>query len=427
MLSSGLRWRGGWLLCLLLIVSFAAKTAFRVLINHDSDYWHSGYSFYFQMADNYLRTGSFYIGDSDSPLHGFYAVRPPLYPLLIATVCNLTDYSATAFVFVEALISTITVALIYGVTLRLAPPPAAFLAAGLYAFYPYSFCHDTQLQDTVLNNTVSLAAVACIVCALDRQKGYLFFVAGLLAGAAILTRPPQSVAALFLLGLILWLLRHEWKRAFRFAGAFGLGTLLLVGPWLIRNKLVVDHFTLTSETGNCLACGNNPYTFEYYPYRGSIDESWATFHENMPEDKRRGLARVEDDEFAADAWYRREALDYIQEHPWETIGHGFYKIAVNFLGILSPSQGTVKNTVYTMSYWILTLLALVGLPYVRRTSFFKVFVVLVLAHMAVSFVFWAHTSHRSWLDPLFAIPAGIGMAALVRRCVERFSGSVAVP
>jgi hypothetical protein len=41
--------------------------------------------------------------------------------------------------------------------------------------------------------------------------------------------------------------------------------------------------------------------------------------------------------------------------------------------------------------------------------------VLLLAQVLISFAFWAHTSHRSWLDPLFAVPAGIGLAAILLR------------
>ena len=246
-------WRAGRLLFLLLALSFAGKAAFRLVVFHNPNYWESGYSLYFDLADTFLRTGSFYEVDPDSSATGYRAFSKPLYPLLIAAVCKLTHYSGEAFVLVEALISTLTVVLVYAITVRLAPPPAAFLSALLYAFYPYAFYHDTQLQENVLWNALALATVACLLAAIDGKRGYLFFLAGTLAGGTIATRVSHSTATLFLLGLILFVFRHERKLACRFAGAFSLGTLVLVGPWLVRNKLVVDHFTLTSETGFALA------------------------------------------------------------------------------------------------------------------------------------------------------------------------------
>jgi 4-amino-4-deoxy-L-arabinose transferase-like glycosyltransferase len=418
-------WRTSWPLLTLLLLSFAGKVALRLVVLRDPDYWDSGYSNYFSMAENYLRTGTVFMGDPDSDVGRYYAFRPPLYPLLIAAVCVTTQYSADAFVVCEALISTMTVALVYWITARLARPPAPLLSALIYAFYPYSFYHDTQLQESVLYNGLSLAAATCFLVALDGKKGRGFVVAGLVSGAAVLTRVSHMAPTLFLAGALLLVFRQEPRRACRFTLAFALGTLVLLGPWFIRNKLVAGRFAVTSETGFALARAHNAYTFRYYPYRASIDRSWGAFHENLDEDRRQALARVADDEFATGRWYARQAVDYIRAHPWETVWHGFYKAAVNFLGILSPLQEPLKNWVYTISYWVLTLLALRGLPRLRGASFFKVFLAMVLAQLAVSFVFWAHTSHRSFLDPLFAIPAGVGLTTLVpsELCADRSSSA----
>jgi 4-amino-4-deoxy-L-arabinose transferase-like glycosyltransferase len=401
------------LLLALLVVSFAGKVLLRLVVLRDPDYWRSGYSFYFEMAENYLRSGHFYLGDPGPQGGAYYAYRPPLYPLLIAGVCRLTNYSAGAFVVCEALISTATAALVYWVAARLARPAAALTAAALYAFYPYAFYHDTQIQENVLYNALSLAAVASFMTALDRRKGRDFVLAGAAAGAAILTRTSYTVAALFLLGAVAFACRRQPRQALRFALAFALGALVLLVPWVVRNKLVAGRFALTSETGFALARAHNEYTFEYYPYRASIDESWAAFHENMDEERRRALGRVARDEFACGAWYYRQAADYVRAHPLRAALEGCYKAAVNFLGILSPSQGRAKNWVYAVSYWLLTLLALRGLPRLRGTPFFTAFLAVVLAQVAVSFVFWAHTSHRTYLDSLLAVAAGVGLVALL--------------
>jgi 4-amino-4-deoxy-L-arabinose transferase-like glycosyltransferase len=402
----------GSLLFVLLVVSFAGKVALRLLFFRDAHYWQSGYSFYFRMAETYLQTGTLCLGDPNTS-GAYYAFRPPLYPLLIAVVCRITNKSSDAFVVCEALISTLTVALVYGITLRVARPHAALLSAFSYAFYPYSFVHDTQLQENVLYNALSLAAFALFVIALDGKKRRAFFLAGIASGAAVLTRTSHLAAVAFFGGTLLLVMRHQPGQACRFLLAFALGVLLLLGPWMVRNKWVAGHFNVTSETGFALARAHNDYTFQYYPYRASIDDSWGAFHKNLDAEKRLELDAIRNDEFACGNWYSRQAQQYILGHPLETIGHGFYKVAVNFLGILSPLQEPYKNWVYSISYWLLTLPAVYGLWRVRETSFFKVFLAMILAQVAISFVFWAHTSHRSALDPLFAVAAGIGLAALV--------------
>jgi 4-amino-4-deoxy-L-arabinose transferase-like glycosyltransferase len=424
-------------LAALLVVSFAGKAALRLAL-YDRDYWESGYTFYYHMARNYLQTGTLCLGDLNAEGGPFYAFRPPLYPLFIAAVYRLTQGSAAAFIVCEALLSTAAVALVYWITARLARPPAPFLAAIICAFYPYSFYHDTQIQETVLYNVLALAGAACLLVALDGRKGSAFFLAGVLSGAAVLTRASHLTVALFLAGVVLLAGRRQPRQAVGFVLAFALGNLVFLGPWLVRNKVRTGHFALASESGFALAKAHNADTFRYYPYRASIDVSWHDWYDHLTLEQRRALARLRGDEhaldhcadvnealegrhlanlrgdeFAQEEWYRRQALAYIRAHPLETVLHGLYKAAVNYLGIFSPLQEPYKNWVYSLSCWTLTLLALCGLPRVRGTSFLKVFAAMVLAQAAVSFVFWAHSSHRSFLDPLFAVLAGIGLAALL--------------
>jgi 4-amino-4-deoxy-L-arabinose transferase-like glycosyltransferase len=428
-LSSAIKWKrevfgSRTLLLAVLTFSFVGKILLRLVVLHDDQYWQSGYSFYYQMADNFLRTGTVFLEVPGPETGRYYAFRPPLYPLFIAAVCQLTQHSAAAFVCCEALVSTFTVWLVYWITARLAGEIPALFSACLYAFYPYSFYHDTQLQESVLYNALVLASVAWLLVALDGARSRFSFLAGVASGAAALTRLSHMAPILFLLAVLLFTYRYQRQQGWPLALAFILGTLGMLGPWLVRNRLVVDRFALTSETGFALARAYNEYTFRYYPYRASIDVSWDEYQANLPPEKRRELARIEDDEFACGQWYRQQALDYIRSHPLETFLHGLYKAAVSYLGILSPLQGAFKNWIYFISYWSLTLLALLGLYRIRGTSFFKVVLALVLAQAATSFIFWAHTSHRSFLDPLFAIPAGIGVAAWVCPCSLRQAGSI---
>lgn len=177
---------------------------------------------------------------------------------------------------------------------------------------------------------------------------------------------------------------------------------------------------LTSETGVALAAAHNSYPFQYYPYRAGIDVSFGKYNAEMPEEKRRKRADLGSDEIALKHWFADEAVAYMKGHVLQTVAEGFCKAAVNLAGVLSPLAGPLKNWVYTVSYWMLTL---PGLYLLRRTSYCKLLLAIVLAQLTVSFVFWAHTSHRSYLDSLFAIPAGVGLAAGLRRLSSRFSGS----
>src|SRR5207249_1463894 len=95
----------------------------------------------------------------------------------------------------------------------------------------------------------------------------------------------------------------------RFPVCYLLGAALVLAPWLIRNRLVVGRFALTSETGFALGRAHNAFVFRYYPYRASIDVSFQEYIASLAPHQRQALEAVQADEFARGAWYQRQALD----------------------------------------------------------------------------------------------------------------------
>ena len=401
---------------LLLALSFAGKIAVRFFLSRHVNYWTTGYSQYYILAKNFLSTGELFQYRNYGPglREIFYALRPPLYPLFVAGVGELTHFSVLGFIAAEALVSTLTAAVVYQITTRLAAPRAAFFAALLYAFYPYSFFHDTQLQENVLYNFFSLIAVAFLVASLEIQKKRFFFVTGLLLGLATLARASHQWHSVSLALLALLILRKNPKRALLFTGLLVLGWSVSVSPWLIRNQRVTGHFILTSHGGQGLAFAHNEFAFRSYPWR-SMDQSSAIFVAHLNKTQKEQLRKLSGNEVAQSRWFRTLAFDYIRGHKLQTLKRGVFKAGFNFLGILSPLHSPFENTVYFLSYWLLTLLALASLPQVWRTSYFQIFVALTISQALASFAFWSHTSHRSFLDPLLAVLAGIGLASFARK------------
>lgn len=401
----------------LLLLSFLARASFRLWFSDPSRYWQSGYSFYHRMAVQLLETGrlTYAPEPSDWPCY-----RTPIYPAFVAAISWLTNDSAVVFIVCQALISTLTVALVYWITRRLAGETAALWSAALYAFFPYSVVHDTQLQENVLYNALSLLSVGLFLTGLERQSVLRWmFVTGLAAGAAVLTRASHLAPAV-VLPIVVWLLparpRAERVRA---SLAVVVGMAVVVVPWMIRNAAVSGRFALTSQSGVSFGLAHNPQTFDFYPYRGTIDQSWGAYHEKMSPEQLQQVEALGADEFKRSAWYQEEGWRYIRSEPVETIRRGFVKALVSFAGVMSPLADPVKNWVYSISFWGLTILALVGLRSLRRTPFWNVFWGMMLAQAVFSFVYYAHTSHRSYLDPLLAVPAGIGMARILRRNAEQ--------
>ena len=426
---------------LLLLVSFFGKFTLRFFLSRNLDYWATGYSQYYEQAKNFLLTGGLFQARSYGPglKMIFYALRPPLYPLFVALVGGLTHFSSLSFIAAEALISTLNVFVVYFLTRKVAGPLAAIFAAALYAFYPYSFFHDTQLQESVLYHFFSLVSAAALLLSLESLKKPFFFLAGIFLGLAALVRASHVWHSVFLAVLTLLLLLTKLKikgrsRSFgptdrRAAGNVAclsvlltsflvLGWIMSVSPWLVRNKRVTGQFAMTSHTGIGLAFAHNEFSFHSFPWR-SMDESSAEFIGRLGKDQKEALQKLAGDEMARSRWFRSLALNYIRSHKLQTLKRGIVKAAFPFLGILSPLRGPWENALYFLSYWVLTLLAVFSLPQTVRSLYFQIFVTLCLSHALASFIYWSHTSHRSFLDPLLAVLAGIGASRLFRRVGNR--------
>src|SRR5471032_1381504 len=90
-------------LAAILFASFVARVVIRHFAFRGEDFWTSGYSLFADIGNTLAHTGHFSFDDSAMLWH---AIRPPLYPLVIAGVRKYFDGSVTLFLFLQAAWST---------------------------------------------------------------------------------------------------------------------------------------------------------------------------------------------------------------------------------------------------------------------------------------------------------------------------------
>jgi hypothetical protein len=136
----------------------------------------------------------------------------------------------------------------------------------------------------------------------DARAWRLAALAGLLAGAAALTRPAMLI---FLLLAAAWLLA---TRRAALAAALALGTALLVTPWTVRNA--IEHgrvIAIASEGGITFWTGNHPAARG----EGDMAANPAIKRDNLDFRRRHPGLTAE----ALEPIYYHEALAYIGSHP----------------------------------------------------------------------------------------------------------------
>jgi hypothetical protein len=198
------------------------------------------------------------------------------------------------------------------------------------------------------------------------------------------------------------------RRRLRTALALSLPVIVLAGGWMIRNWRLTGAPVLTMEGGEALYFGNSPLTFMYFPEE-SIDLVAGEI-EHLPPEAQAVLEPLGADDPARDRIYRQWAIAYARSHPLDVAWGGIRKLWVVVSAQLSPERGALVQWGYRLTFLALHVLAMVGAVKARGRG--HVLAALMVAAFAVTTaVFWAHTSHKSYLDALTFIYAAAGVRA----------------
>lgn len=185
---------------------------------------------------------------------------------------------------------------------------AGLLAAGIVAVWPNLVIHTAlALTESLF---LALLTGALLVAVWGPWDGApvpprRLLLLGALVGAATLVRPVSLplVPAFFLAHLAA---RNGWRPALRHTGIVVAGAVVVMAPWVVRNAVVMGQPTLSTNTGDNLCIGRRvdaPGSFEIDNPRclaGDFDD----------------LERPEY-EIERDAFGRRQAIDFVREHPGE--------------------------------------------------------------------------------------------------------------
>lgn len=372
------------------------------LTRGEAGFWEGSYDFYFVLARKIVAEHSFCYDATNC------AFWTPGYPAFLA----LATWGTRAFVALavaQALVGAGTCFFTMKIAERwFADRRAGRLAGWICAVYPYFVVHDTALQETGLFTFLVAMGTYCLIAPSPRLPVSLSpCLPGLIFSIAALVRP--TILPFVALALVWMVLKRDepLKKRLTGAAAFGLAFGLTILPWMIRNQVVVGRFVIGVRSGHALWVGNNADTFSHYP-AGSIDRSRDAAMARWTSAEQVSFASVSKSETAQDDWYFRQAMSFIRTHPTETFVGAIRKNLAGFSVWLNPAKGLAEQLAYGFSYGPVLLLAFIGAWRLRKNT-----AVLgpVAAHIAgfavVTAAFWAHTSHRSYLDVYFiALAAG---------------------
>lgn len=392
------------ILAAILGAAFAARLGAR-FVQGEAHYWANSYSYLYTLADGVARGAGF--------CQAAGCERPPLYLTFLA----LTTFAGKNWLLIvipQAAMGAATALLAFLIGRRMFTPTTGLLAAAGVAFYPYYVIHDTALQDTAMVTFTLALAVWLLVRGAQDQHFSDWVLAGIALGALVLVRAAMapSVAAVLIWAPV-WGMRGPFPVRLRNATILLAAIAVTVSPWLAYTYRVTSTPVLTTDTGYLLWQGNNPGVFAYYPAE-SIDRSVFEEFGRLPPNEQATLDRLSGNPAAVSERYKRRAIEFMREDPWRTLRNAARKLEAAFSWTFNPFRGALAQWVYALSYVPVALLGITGMALARRRPETMLIAMLYLAFIGVSAVFFAHTSHRSYLDVYWIVFAASVLTRIYR-------------
>jgi len=171
-----------------------------------------------------VSTLKLYPGSGGPVRHPALSDWPPAYPVFSAVILKLGG-DARALQVANALLVSISAGLVFLLGVRLFGMREGLLAGAAAALAPNLFRAGIVALSDALGLTLALAA---LLVALHEPKAWKWLAAGMIAGAAVLTRYPYALIAVALVG---WALPDRKSRPCAIACAIGFACV--VGPLLV--------------------------------------------------------------------------------------------------------------------------------------------------------------------------------------------------
>jgi 4-amino-4-deoxy-L-arabinose transferase-like glycosyltransferase len=349
--------------------------------------------------------------------HGTFGLVPgqpsaytqPLYGFFLVPIYWIFGRHWWSVGVAQILVATGTAFLVYAIGAYVLSRSAGVFAAVVSTLNPYLVWHDVHLNREILDQLVAAALVLCVLVAADRRSLAWSVGAGLLAGVAILGNVRLSALPLVLAAYLL--VRNGWSWA---PVALIAAAAVAVTPWVVRNRVQVGCFALTTD-GRALWKANNLQTYGLLTHGKWIDDVKDPPGHPFPNPEearvlyRLGKGKFHIDECANQSYYQHRAWLFVRDHPGAKAKLSALAVRMEWdprttASATDSGHGLLRTWAQPLYTSVLYVLALIGLFFAPRR--FAVLAVLILAYQTLAaVVFVGATRYRIPTDFLLALLA----------------------
>jgi 4-amino-4-deoxy-L-arabinose transferase-like glycosyltransferase len=258
----------------------------------------------------------------DSGTFGFIPGHPtawtqPLYAWFLIPIYWIFGRSWAAVGLVQILVAVGTALLVYEIGRRFVSRRVGLVAATVATLNPYLVWHDVHENREILDQFLAATVVVLVMILAGQRSFWLTAMLGIALGLAIL----GNTRLLFLPILCCAFLVGRERRTWAVVGVVLAGCALTLLPWMVRNRVSVGCFTLTTDT-RALWKANNPNTYDTLAHGKWIDDVPPLPHEPPTPEFAGAYYKVYGkvlpvDECARMRVYRHLVFEFWREHPGE--------------------------------------------------------------------------------------------------------------
>jgi 4-amino-4-deoxy-L-arabinose transferase-like glycosyltransferase len=264
------------------------------------------------IARTFIRSGTF----------GFIPGHPtawtqPLYAWFLIPIYWIFGRSWWAVGLIQIALAIATALLVYEIGRRVVSRRVGLVAAIVATLNPYLVWHDVHVNREILDQLLAAAVVLLVLILAGRRSFWLAAVLGVMLGLAIL----GNTRLLFLPLIACAFLVSRERRSWAVVGVVLAGCALALLPWIVRNRVSVGCFTLTTDT-RALWKANNRNTYDTLAQGKWIDDV-PPLPDEPPTPEFAGAYYqaygkvLPVDECARMRVYRHLVLDFWRDHPGE--------------------------------------------------------------------------------------------------------------
>jgi 4-amino-4-deoxy-L-arabinose transferase-like glycosyltransferase len=365
------------------------------------------------------------------------AYTQPLYAWFLIPIYWLFGANWQSIGIPQIVVAVVTAWLVYEIGLRVLGRKAGLVGAAIATLNPYLVWHDVHVNREVIDQVVAAALVLLTLVVVERPTKWRAVLLGAVAGVSMLGNTRLVFLPILCALYIAW--RLPKARATALAAALVLaGAAVVVTPWLVRNKVSVGCWTLTTD-GRAMWKANNTGTYALLSSGRWIDNVGPRAPRPpepgrlTPEEangiwlRTNGKVKLHPDECLEMRFYEHQALEYWRHHP----GGKAKLMALSAKLLWQPavfetsgrngagSQLDVGRRVIEPAYmWTLYVLAAAGLYFAPR-AFVALALLLFTYQTAAALAFVGATRYREAWDFLLALLAAAALARIAERVRAR--------